>query len=69
MEVSCIDLILTRGPNFHQRTQLFESGMSDHHVMIYNVKSVYTMLEPLVYISCDIKFFLQKPSLKILNLG
>ena len=34
IEGSCIDLILTSRPNLHQHAQVFESGMSDHHLII-----------------------------------
>ena len=47
MKGSCIDLILTSRPNMHQLTQVFETGLSDHHLMIYTIlKSTYTKIEP-----------------------
>ena len=49
LEGSCIDLILTSRPNLHQDTLVFESGMCDHHLMVYAIlKSTYTKLEPKV---------------------
>ena len=42
-------LTLSIMPNLHQHTQVFESGMSDHYLMIYTMhKSTYTKLEPTV---------------------
>ena len=47
LEGSCIDLIITSRPSLHQFSQVFETGMSDHHSMIYTMlKSTYTRLEP-----------------------
>ena len=37
---SCIDLILTSRPSLHQFTNVFETEISDHHLLIY------TMLKP-----------------------
>ena len=31
---SCIDLILTSRPSLHQFTNVFETGTSDHHLLI-----------------------------------
>ena len=46
---SCIDLILTSRPSLHQFTNLFETGISDHHLLIYTMlKSAYTKMEPKV---------------------
>ena len=43
----CIDLILTSEPNLHHYTLVFESGISDYHLMVYIMpKSTYTKLEP-----------------------
>ena len=43
---SCIDLILTSRPSLHQFTNVFETGISDHHLLIYTMfKSTYTKLE------------------------
>ena len=49
MEGSCIGLVLNSRPNLHQRTQVLESGTSDHHLRIYTMlKSTYTKSEPTV---------------------
>ena len=46
---SCIDLIPTRRPNLHQFTDIFETGVSDHHLLIYTMlKSTYTKMKPKV---------------------
>ena len=37
LEVSCIDLIITSRPSLHQFSQVFETGVSDHHSMIYTM--------------------------------
>ena len=43
---SCIDLILTNRPSLHQFTNVFETGISDHHLLIYTMlKSTYTKME------------------------
>ena len=43
LEGSCIDLTLINKPNLHLHTQVFESGMSDHHQIIYTIlKATYT---------------------------
>ena len=49
MKRSCIDLILTSRPSLHQFTIVFETGISDHHLLIYTMlKSTYTKMEPKV---------------------
>ena len=46
-EGSCIDLIITIRHNLHQFSHAFETGISDHHLMVYTMlKSIYTKLEP-----------------------
>ena len=46
---SCIDLILISRPSLHQFTNVFELGISDHHLLIYTMlKSTYTKMEPKV---------------------
>ena len=46
-EDSCIDLITTSRRSLHQFCQVFETGISDHHLMVYTMlKSTYSMLEP-----------------------
>ena len=49
MKGSCIDLILTSGPSLHQFTNVFETGISDHHLLIYTMLTfTYTKMEPKV---------------------
>ena len=46
---SCIDLIHTSIPSFHQFTNAFEKGISGHHLLIHTMlKSTYTNMEPKV---------------------
>ena len=43
---SFIDLILTSRPSLHQFTNVFETGINDHHLLIYKIlKSTYTKME------------------------
>ena len=45
-EGSCIDLIITSRHSLHQFSHVFETGISDHHLMVYTMlKSTYTKLE------------------------
>ena len=45
-EGSCIDLIITIRHSLHQFSHVFETGISDHHLMVYTMlKSTYTKLE------------------------
>ena len=49
MKRSCIDLILTSRASLHQFTNVFETGISDQHLLIYTMlKSTYTKMEPKV---------------------
>ena len=46
---SYIDLILTSRPCLHQLTNVFETGISDHHLLIQRMlKSTHTKMEPKV---------------------
>ena len=46
---SCIDLILTSRPSLYQFTNVFQAGVSDHHLLIYTMlKSTYSRMEPKV---------------------
>ena len=38
---SCIDLILTSRPSLHQFTNVFETGISDHHIFHLHNAQVY----------------------------
>ena len=54
----CIDLILTSKPSLHQFTNVFETAISNHYILIYTMlHSTYTKMEPKV---------LSKRSLKII---
>ena len=69
-EGSCIDLIVTSRPNMHQLTQVFETGLSDHHLMIYTMlKSTYTKLGPVVLKSRSYKGFSEDYFLNDLRLN
>ena len=46
-EGSCIDLIITSRHSLHQFSHFFETGISDHYLMVYTMlKSTYAKLEP-----------------------
>ena len=47
----CIDLFLTNKKHCFQHTQTFETGMSDHHVMIYTMfKTTFIKIPPKISI-------------------
>ena len=47
----CIDLFLTNKKHCFQHTQTFETGMSDHHVMIYTMfKTTFIKIPPKIAI-------------------
>ena len=49
MEGSYIDLILASRPNLHKHSQVFESEINEHHLMISTMlKPAYTQLKPKV---------------------
>ena len=55
---SCIDLILTSRPSLHQFTNVFDTGISDHHLLIYTMlKPTYTKMEPKVLSKRFLKTF------------
>ena len=61
---SCIDLILTSRPN--QFTNVFETGISDHHLLIYTMlKSTYTKWNHKFFQRDDLRSFQNNPSFKI----
>ena len=69
LEGSCNDFILTSMLNLHQQTQVFESRMSNQHMMIYTMlKSTYTKLEPTVLSKQQYKNFSKKSFLKDLRI-
>ena len=44
---SCIDLVRTSRPKLYQFTNVFGTGISDHHLLIYiMLKSIYIKMEP-----------------------
>ena len=46
MKGSCIVLLLTGSPSLHQFTNVFETGISDHHLLICTMlESIYTKME------------------------
>ena len=46
-EGSCIDLIITSRHSLHQYSHVFETGISDYHLMVCTMlKSTYAKLEP-----------------------
>ena len=53
---SCIDLILRSRPSLHQYTNVFETAISDHYLLIYTMlKSIYAKMEPKVLSKTGIK--------------
>ena len=45
IEGNCIDLLLTNRKNYFQKSGTFETGISDHHLLIYSMfKSTYEKL-------------------------
>ena len=70
IEGSCIDLIITSRPSLHQFSQVFETGMSDHHSMIYTMlKSTYKRLEPKILRNRSYKDFYEECFLQDLQHG
>ena len=74
MKGSCIDLILTSRPSSHQFTNAFETGISDHHLLIYTMLLIYTKMEPKVLSKRCFKdfseqFFLQDSKQGLSNTG
>ena len=63
---SCIDLILISRPSLHQFINVFETGISDHHLLIYTMlKSTYTKMEPKFFQRDVLRTFQNNPSCKI----
>ena len=44
VEGKCIDLLLTNRKHSFQHTNTFETGFSDHHVMIYTMFKTFSCL-------------------------
>ena len=72
---SCIDLILTSRPSLHQFTNVFETGISDYHLLIYIIlKSTYDKMESKVlskryFKNFSKQFFLQDFKKGLINTG
>ena len=67
---SCFDLILTIRPSLHQFTNVFETGISGLHLLIYTMlKSTYTKMEPKVLSKRSFKNFSEQSFLKDLIQG
>ena len=59
-EGSCIDLILTNRKYYFKNTCSFETGLSDHHYLMYSImKTTFISEEPKKLIYRDFKFFFQ----------
>ena len=44
---SCIDLILTNKPKYFQNAGMMETGISDHHALIFSfLKTIFTKMPP-----------------------
>ena len=67
---SCIDLILTSRSSLHQFKNVFEIGISDHHLLIYTMlNSTYTKMEPKVFSKRFFKNFSEQSFLQDLKQG
>ena len=67
---SCIDLIITSRPSLNQFTNVFETGIRDHHLLIYTMlKSTYTKMEPKVLSKRCFKNFSEQSFLQDLKQG
>ena len=61
MKESSIDLILTNRPSLHQFKNVFETGISDYHLLIYAMlKSSCTKIEPQVFSNRCSKNFVEQ---------
>ena len=69
-EDSCIDLIITRRYSLHQFSHTFETGISDHYLIVYTMlKSTYTNLAPKVLRNRSYKDFNKESFLQDLQHG
>ena len=69
-EGSCIDLIITSRHSLHQFSHVFETGISDHYLMVYTMlKSTYTKLEPKILRKHSYKDFNKESFLRDLEHG
>ena len=70
MKGSCIGLVLTSRPSLHQLTNVLETRISDHHLLIYTMlKSTYTKMEQKVLSREFLKNFSGKSFLQDLKQG
>ena len=70
VKVSCINLILASRPSLHQFTNVFETGISDHHLLICTMlKSTYTKMEPKFFSKRCFKNFSEQSFLQDLKQG
>ena len=66
----CIDLIITSRHGLHQFSHAFETGINDHHLMVYTMlKSTYPKLEPKILRNRSYKISIKNLSSKTYNLG
>ena len=69
-EGSCIDLIITSRHSLRQFSHAIETGISDHHLMVYTMlKSTYVKLEPNILKNCSYKDFNEESFLQDLQHG
>ena len=69
-KASCIDLILTSRPSLHQFTNVLETEISDHHLLINTIlKSTYTKMESKVLSKRCFKNFSEQSFLQDLKQG
>ena len=55
---SCIDLILTNRKYCFKNTSSYETGISDHHHLIFSImKTTFASEEPKTFVYCDYKTF------------
>ena len=55
---SCIDLILTNRKYCFKNTSSYETGISDHHHLIFSIiNSIFASEEPKKFVYCDYKTF------------
>ena len=61
----CVDLILTSRPSLYQIKKVFETGISDFHLLIYTMlKSTYTKMESNVFTKRYFKIFSEQSFLQ-----
>ena len=69
-EGSCIDLFITSRYSVYQFSHVFETGINDHHLMVYTMlKSTYAKLEPKILRNRSYKDFNKESFLQDLQHG